>query len=155
MSLLWRRAVVATLAVGLDLLVGDPPNEVHPVAWLGRAIGWAQKHAPKEGRLAPLAYGGALVATGAMGVGRLGHGLELLVSALPGGLGIFAEAAALKSVLAVNGLEGAALEIQRALVSVDLAEARHLRRHNPGACLRARRAPPAVRKRGPNPRAAR
>src|SRR5918911_2509489 len=34
--------IIAALAagVGLDYLLGDPPNRYHPVAWLGRLIGW-------------------------------------------------------------------------------------------------------------------
>ncbi|MGM0371871.1 MAG: adenosylcobinamide-phosphate synthase CbiB [Halobacteriota archaeon] len=38
---------IATLAVGvallLDAVVGEPPESMHPVAWLGRAIGWLDR----------------------------------------------------------------------------------------------------------------
>jgi adenosylcobinamide-phosphate synthase len=30
----------------LDLLLGDPPNRWHPVAWMGQFIVWAKKGAP-------------------------------------------------------------------------------------------------------------
>jgi cobalamin biosynthesis protein CobD/CbiB len=35
------------LAVALDLLVGDPPNRWHPVAWIGRLITLARERAPR------------------------------------------------------------------------------------------------------------
>ncbi|ELZ04499.1 adenosylcobinamide-phosphate synthase CbiB [Natrialba aegyptia] len=31
--------VVLVVAVGLDWLIGEPPNSMHPVAWLGRLVG--------------------------------------------------------------------------------------------------------------------
>jgi adenosylcobinamide-phosphate synthase len=34
------QAVVLWAALILDRLAGDPPNAWHPVAWLGRWIGW-------------------------------------------------------------------------------------------------------------------
>lgn len=37
-SVLAALAAIA-LAVGLDLLVGEPPTRLHPVAWFGRAVG--------------------------------------------------------------------------------------------------------------------
>jgi adenosylcobinamide-phosphate synthase len=35
---------IAVLAFALDLVFGDPPNRVHPVAWMGRFIGFIDKH---------------------------------------------------------------------------------------------------------------
>ncbi|MFB6300997.1 MAG: adenosylcobinamide-phosphate synthase CbiB [Halobacteriales archaeon] len=38
------QAVVAVaLAAGLDLLFGEPPDRLHPVAWLGTSIGWLDR----------------------------------------------------------------------------------------------------------------
>lgn len=39
-------AIILTAAFILDLLIGDPPNRFHPVAWLGRWISklWTQRH---------------------------------------------------------------------------------------------------------------
>ncbi|ELZ02810.1 adenosylcobinamide-phosphate synthase CbiB [Natrialba asiatica] len=31
--------IVLVVAVGLDWLIGEPPNSMHPVAWLGRLVG--------------------------------------------------------------------------------------------------------------------
>lgn len=39
---------VLVLAVGLDLLVGDPSNRWHPVAWIGRLITLARARAPRS-----------------------------------------------------------------------------------------------------------
>src|SRR3989304_6116010 len=46
---------VPLLAVGLDLVAGEPPDRWHPVAWIGRALGAIER------RLAPrtVARGGA------------------------------------------------------------------------------------------------
>lgn len=123
---LWRRGIVACLAIGIDLLFGDPPNRYHPVAWMGRAIGRAQACAPRRGRLIPLAYGAAVALGGALAVGALGRGWERLAGALPGGMGLLLEAALLKSTVGLVGLERAAREIRDALTRGDLAEARRL-----------------------------
>ncbi len=51
------------LAVAWDLLLGEPPNAVHPVVWMGN-VAWAiERRAPQEGRAPQLAYG-ALLAFG-------------------------------------------------------------------------------------------
>ena len=52
------RQLSLVLALALDALLGDPPNRYHPVAWMGSAIGWAQRRAPEVGTWRQLAYGG-------------------------------------------------------------------------------------------------
>ena len=39
--------VILVPAVLLDLLLGDPPDACHPVAWMGRAISWLEKRGLK------------------------------------------------------------------------------------------------------------
>ena len=41
-----RRPAVLLLAVALDLSLGEPAARWHPVAWIGRALGWAERRAP-------------------------------------------------------------------------------------------------------------
>ena len=38
---------VLALAVALDLVVGDPPNRWHPVAWIGRLVALGRRLAPR------------------------------------------------------------------------------------------------------------
>ena len=35
------------LALLLDLVLGDPPNRYHPVAWMGAVIGLTRRCAPR------------------------------------------------------------------------------------------------------------
>lgn len=115
-----RGAQVMAAAVLLDLLLGDPPNRYHPVAWFGRAAQAVEARAPraKGGRLAlgaaaavalPLAYGG------------LGW---LLLRRARGPHAWALEAILLKSTFAVRGLVMAAEAVRRALADDDLAAAR-------------------------------
>lgn len=51
------------LAVGWDLLLGEPPNALHPVVWIGNVARTIERRAPQQGAAAQLAYG-ALLALG-------------------------------------------------------------------------------------------
>ncbi|MHB9004054.1 MAG: adenosylcobinamide-phosphate synthase CbiB, partial [Coriobacteriia bacterium] len=42
-DVLMGRALAIGLALSLDLLLGDPPNRFHPVAWLGSLIGFVER----------------------------------------------------------------------------------------------------------------
>ena len=114
------------LALILDLILGDPPNCYHPVAWMGTAIAAAQRRAPRQGRLVPLAYGALLVAGGAAAAGAVGCLLERAISRLPGPWHWLAEAGLLKTTVALRGLASAAREVQQALETGDLPKSRHL-----------------------------
>lgn len=52
---------VLAVAIAIDLVFGDPPNALHPVAWLGRVARWLQTKSPTEGRAVPFVSGVALV----------------------------------------------------------------------------------------------
>ncbi|MDP2728821.1 MAG: cobalamin biosynthesis protein [Dehalococcoidia bacterium] len=49
---------VLLLAVAWDLALGEPPAPLHPVVWMGKAIGFLEKWAP-AGKADALVYGGA------------------------------------------------------------------------------------------------
>ncbi|MEX2223792.1 MAG: adenosylcobinamide-phosphate synthase CbiB [Candidatus Rokuibacteriota bacterium] len=114
---------VLALAVALDLLVGDPPNRWHPVAWIGRLIALARRRAPSGPDdlalygtflvliVAGLAAGGALVA-------------QALLGELPGLAGPLAQAWLLKCSFSLSGLFAAVEIVRGHLVAGDLAGAR-------------------------------
>jgi len=113
------------LALLLDLLMGDPPNRYHPVAWMGAAIAAAERRAPQGGHMAPLAYGALLAAGGTTTVIGLGRLLEKAIAHLPAPWGWLMEAVLLKMTFSVRGLAAAAGEVQTALEEDDLPHARH------------------------------
>jgi adenosylcobinamide-phosphate synthase len=123
-----RREKALCLALLLDLILGDPPNRFHPVAWMGSAIAAAKQHAPlpQRGHLAQLAYGALLSIGGslaAMGLGRL---IEETTAHLPAPLGWVADGLLLKMMLAQRGLATASEEVKSALDAGDLRKARRL-----------------------------
>lgn len=121
-----RRKQALILALFLDLVLGDPANRYHPVAWMGTAIGAARRHAPRQGGLAQLSFGALLVTGGAAITAGLGHLFAGGVARLPALLGWLAEAMLLKMTFSLRGLSTAAEEIESALETQDLPEARRL-----------------------------
>ncbi len=115
------RLAALLLAVGVDLLAGEPSDRWHPVAWIGRALGWAERRAPRR----TVGSGAAAV----LAVVACVSGAAALVGALApraGWLGLLVEALALKSAFAVRGLGRAAREVGRALEAGRLDDARRL-----------------------------
>jgi adenosylcobinamide-phosphate synthase len=114
---------VLALAVALDLLVGDPPNRWHPVAWIGGLIARGRRLAPRAPEdlalygtflivvMAGLAAGGALAAHAAL-------------AALPTPVALLGRAWLLKCSLALDGLFAAVDIVRGHLVAGDLAGAR-------------------------------
>ena len=114
-----RRPTVILLAVALDLALGEPPARGHPVAWLGRALGWAERRAPGRS-VADGAAAVTLVIAGACAVARL-----LAISARGlGWPGIVLEALALKPAFALRRLVEATKGVEAALRAGDLETAR-------------------------------
>ena len=118
LSILW-------LAFLLDLVVREPPNVVHPVAWMGKAIGLLRKRAPKHGCWKPLRAGTAIVLGGCAAT-MTGLLLASGFRAMPFPLSIFAEALVLKLMFSARALMSAGEAVQRALEADDLTAARHL-----------------------------
>ena len=121
-----RRGMVGCLALFFDFVLGDPPNPLHPVAWMGSLIAADKRRAPARGRLARFAYGAALDIGGASAMAGVGYLLERLIAHLPSPLDAAAEAGVLKLVFTLRGLGDAAEEVQAALDADDLPEARRL-----------------------------
>jgi len=114
-----RRAAAVVLAVALDLAAGEPPARWHPVVWLGRALGWAERRAPgrsvADGVAAVLA-----VTAGAWAAARL----VAIAARRLGWPGVLLEALALKPAFALRRLAEATSGVEAALRAGDLPTAR-------------------------------
>jgi len=123
---LWRRAVVAGLAVGFDLLGVQMPTSV------GERVSGAG--AWLTTRLRPLARAGVvgpMAITGSTGSAVAGRALEQWSRALPEGLGLAAEALLLKEVLSVEAVRKAARQVSAALARDDIGTAREIWSRSP------------------------
>ena len=111
------------LAVALDLALGDPPNRLHPVAWLGAALAAGRRRLCR-GRAAALLAGGALLSVaGAALAGAAGAGVAALAARL-GPAGLALEALALACLFSLRDLARAARRVGDLLDAGDLVAAR-------------------------------
>jgi adenosylcobinamide-phosphate synthase len=119
---------VLGLALAVDAALGEPPEALHPVVWMGRGVSLL---VPEDGPAAgagTLLRGAAVAAAGgllAAGTGWLAGGAAARLGPLVGGA---LEAAALSSLLALRALVDAARRVGTALEAGDEAAAR---RHLP------------------------
>jgi adenosylcobinamide-phosphate synthase len=67
-----RGVWVLLLAVLIDVVLGDPPNRFHPVAWMGSFIAWMKQFRPHGSAAAELGFGTGIVASGGLLVAGLG-----------------------------------------------------------------------------------
>jgi len=121
-----RRKLVLLTALALDLLLGEPPNRWHPVAWMGSAISGAVHRLPRHGRLTPFLSGVALTVAGTAGAALAGRAYAGVTRNLPAAIALLAEAFALKTTFSLRALLSAAAEVDEALWRDDLEEARRL-----------------------------
>lgn len=114
---------VLALAVALDLLLGDPPNRWHPVAWIGRLIAQGRRLAPSRPEDLAL-YGSflVLIVAGVAAGGALAA--HALLGALPGIAAPLAQGWLLKCSLSLRSLPAAVEIVRGHLVAGDLAGAR-------------------------------
>lgn len=118
-------ATVILLALALDLLLGDPPNRLHPVAWVGRLLAAGRRGLCHGGAWRLLLSGGALTLAVTALAAAAGALAATLAAAL-GPAGVVVEAAALKAAIAPRGLVSAARSVGEALARGALDEARGL-----------------------------
>ncbi|MFL5806869.1 MAG: adenosylcobinamide-phosphate synthase CbiB [Roseiflexaceae bacterium] len=56
------RRLALPAALLIDRLLGEPPDALHPVAWLGQLIGALERRAPRDRPLVELGYGAGVAA---------------------------------------------------------------------------------------------
>jgi adenosylcobinamide-phosphate synthase len=114
---------VLLTAVALDLAFGEPPDRVHPVAWLGRALGAGRRRWCRGSRPTLLLRGAGVTLAVAALAGLAGGLLHALAGRL-GTAGLALEAVALALLLSVRGLVAAARRVAAHLRRGDLVAAR-------------------------------
>ena len=120
----WRLALATVLLAGLfDVTIGEPPNAVHPVVWMGRLIGVLMGRRPRGRPRAEFPYGVLLVLVTAGSAVAAGLLLTLGLSYLPWLAALPIDAWVLKTTFSLRGLVRAGREVQRALAR-DTDEAR-------------------------------
>ncbi len=112
-------ALALCAAVAFDLVLGEPPNALHPVVWMGRTLRLLKR--PADGRRAAQLVWGVLVA---LGVPALFATAASFVPTHPA-LALVVFVPALKSSFALAALGRAGRAVGQALARGDLAAARH------------------------------
>lgn len=111
------------VALAADVLLGDPPNAVHPVAWIGRLTNALVRRAPTQGALGQLVAGGLIVvAVCGAGVGAVAA-LAWATAGTPV-LAFWLGAAVLKCMFAIKGLGAAGRVVRVALADGRVPDAR-------------------------------
>lgn len=112
-------------AIGIDLLFGDPPNRYHPVAWLGKIIGFFVPQLKGGARTSEKARGAIFAIGIVVAMGLAAHFLAYAAMYLAGALAAaVVSALILKVTIAVRGMEKHSKMITDCLESGDLAGAR-------------------------------
>src|SRR5271157_2174557 len=114
------------LAFLLDLVIPEPRNALHPVAWMGMAIGALERLVPKQGRWKPFWAGAAIVLVGCALSALVGLLLHSGFRKLPPPFSILGEALVLKLMFSARSLVNAGEAVRRALESGELEAARRL-----------------------------
>lgn len=118
--------MVPFFAFLIDLLLGDPSNRFHPTAWMGSLIAWWGRFRPRGKPAAEFLSGTALILLGIILTGAVGYAWTRLCNLFPIPFNWLAIALFLKTTISLRGLNRAAREVQTALESNDLPEARRL-----------------------------
>ena len=121
----WRLALATVLLAGLfDVAVGEPPNALHPVVWMGRLSSALMGRRPHGRPRAEFAYGVLIVLVTAGAAAAAGLLLTVGLSRLPWWAALVIGAWVLKTTFSLRGLVRAGRDVQRALgSSTDAARA--------------------------------
>ena len=116
-------AATVALAGVFDVAFGEPPNALHPVAWMGRLIALLERHRPRGRPQAELAYGALIVLVACGVAGGVGFALLLAVHVLPFWAALPLASLVLKMAFSLRGLAVAGRTVQRRL-GTDIVAAR-------------------------------
>jgi adenosylcobinamide-phosphate synthase len=121
-KMILHHLIALTIAVIIDLIIGDPPEWPHPVKWMGSLIGKLEKHWNKGS--AKKAKGIAMLLTVLLTVGFITFLLTAIFYWLHPAAGILVEAVLISTAIAQKSLKEAALTVYQPLKKEDMEEAR-------------------------------
>jgi adenosylcobinamide-phosphate synthase len=116
-------ALALVLALAWDVLLGEPPAQLHPVVGMGRAIDLALRWAPRGRPTAELLYGAVIALVLPTTCALAAWALLAALADVPVAR-VLVEAYLLKSAFALRALGEATLVVRDALRAGDLAAAR-------------------------------
>lgn len=113
------------LALALDLLFGDPPNQFHPVVAMGNFIRWAADRAPQNNPTRQFIYGALLTLSGLLIFSLPLWLLNVWLAPFPWVL-VILNALLLKATFSMRCLLEAGQQVENTLSTGQLDEARRL-----------------------------
>ena len=116
--------LILVIAIIIDLALGDPPNVIHPVAWMGKVAAFLEKGGVKLSPRAQLLYGAAIVLLTAGLFAAPAYYLLIYIKSLNYAAYVVTGALLLKSTFSLRNLWRAALKTKRLLQEDELDEAR-------------------------------
>ncbi len=115
---------ILLLAIALDLAFGEPPNAIHPVAWMGKFIGLLERGNKSQSPKLQFLYGMLMVLL-TLGIFTAAVGLILFyLKSFNFAAYIIVGAVLLKLSLSLKGLKQAAIKVRNLLQSEKPEEAR-------------------------------
>lgn len=121
-----NRLAVAAVALGIDALLGEPPSSLHPTVWMGRWLGTAKARRVSRTPAPSLVEGAAWVVGGVVATSLAAHRMDRATRRLPTAMRVLARGAALKPALSLRALVAAGGEVEHALRTGELDDARRL-----------------------------
>lgn len=114
---------VLAVALALDVVLGEPPNALHPVVWMGKLTSVLERLAPHRDPAGQLVAGALIALVVPLGFAAA---TALLVGELHAWplVGFVATALLVKTTFAIRGLGAAARAMRDALAAGDLSRAR-------------------------------
>lgn len=111
-------ALSIVLLAGLfDLLLGEPPNPVHPVVWMGKLIGFFTRRRPRQRPVLEFCWGVLTVLLTCALTGAVAWGITAGLAHTPLWVRIPVMAYLLKTTFSLRGLVAAGQTVQRALLA--------------------------------------
>ncbi|MBI2858798.1 MAG: cobalamin biosynthesis protein [Chloroflexi bacterium] len=116
--------LVLPLAIILDLILGEPPANLHPVVGMGKVISFGVRIGPKSGKTFPFIYGGAVVLVTMAAFGLPAYFVLKYARLASPALYLLISAILLKSCFSLRELVRAASRVRTSLAEDRLADAR-------------------------------
>ncbi len=116
--------LILVLALSLDLLLGDPPNFLHPVAWMGKTAAFLEKGAQNQRPATRFLYGTGLVILIIALFAVPAYVALVYLKSFSSIAYVIGGAVILKTTFSFRGLRRAALGIMRLLLENNLEQAR-------------------------------